>query len=121
MFAPITHTGSSSHRIYLTTLRYLLDANVLIDADKLYYSIDRVPEYWTWLLHHASAGDVKVPIEIYNEVKVGQDRVARLVRQERSRLVLQAEVSAARARTVLDRYGQNLNATELQKIGQDPF
>ncbi len=121
MSAPTTHTGSSSHRIYFTTLRYLLDANVLIDADKLYYSIDRVPEYWAWLLHHASAGHVKVPIEIYNEVKVGKDRVAKLVRQERSRLVLQAQVSAASARTVLNRYGKNLTAAELQKIGQDPF
>ncbi len=29
---------------------YLLDANVLIDADRDYYPIDRVPEFWDWIL-----------------------------------------------------------------------
>ena len=28
---------------------YLLDANVLITANNLYYPIDSVPEYWEWL------------------------------------------------------------------------
>jgi hypothetical protein len=60
---------------------YLLDANVLIDANRDYYSIDRVPEFWDWLAYHGAAGDVKVPLEIYEEVKEGTDQLARWIKQ----------------------------------------
>ena len=32
-----------------TSVLYLLDANVLIDANRDYYPIHRVPEFWDWL------------------------------------------------------------------------
>jgi len=32
------------------TVLYLLDACVLIDANRDYYPIARVPEFWEWLL-----------------------------------------------------------------------
>ena len=48
---------------------YLLDASVLISAHNQYYAVDRVPEYWEWLRHVASQGLVKMPIEIYEEIK----------------------------------------------------
>ena len=50
---------------------YLLDANVLITAHSLYYPIDVVPEFWAWLVHKGSAGDLKMPLENYEEVKDG--------------------------------------------------
>ena len=37
-------------------MRYLLDANVLIDADRDYYPLGRVPEFWDWLLHQSEHG-----------------------------------------------------------------
>lgn len=55
-------------------LLYLLDANVLITAHRDYYSVNRVPEFWTWLAHHAEAGRVKIPAEILDEVKKGRRR-----------------------------------------------
>jgi len=51
---------------------YLLDANVLITANNLYYPIDQVPEFWSWLHHQATAGQVKVPLEVMEEVKAGR-------------------------------------------------
>jgi len=30
---------------------YVLDSGVLITANNLYYPVDRVPEFWAWLLH----------------------------------------------------------------------
>ncbi len=48
---------------------YLLDANVLITAHNLYYAIDAVPEFWAWLVHKGSAGDLKMPLENYEEVR----------------------------------------------------
>jgi hypothetical protein len=34
-----------------SSLLFLLDANVLINANRDYYPIDRVPELWEWLVH----------------------------------------------------------------------
>ena len=50
---------------------YLLDASVLITAAATFYKLDRVPEYWEWLKHHAQQGRVKMPQEIYDEVAKG--------------------------------------------------
>ena len=49
---------------------YLLDANVLIRAHEDYYPIDRVPQFWVWLLGLAEAGHAKLPFEIYHEIAV---------------------------------------------------
>ena len=51
---------------------YLLDANVLITANSTYYPIDQVPEFWSWLQHQAGSGGVKIPVEIFEEVKEGR-------------------------------------------------
>ncbi len=86
---------------------YLLDANVLIDANRDYYSIERVPEFWDWLQHHAEAGRVKVPVEIYEEVKDGDDDLATWLKQlaVRDVLRLDAEADVALvARAVSDGY-----------------
>src|ERR1700733_3577952 len=50
---------------------YLLDANVLITAHTLYYPVDSVPEFWSWLAHQGAAGSLKIPIENFEEVKDG--------------------------------------------------
>lgn len=54
---------------------YLLDSNVLIDANRDYYPIASVPEYWEWLEHHGKAGNVKIPLEMYEEVNEGNDKL----------------------------------------------
>lgn len=73
---------------------YLLDANVMIDANRDYYSIDRVPEFWDWLQHHGSQGVVKIPIEIYEEVKDGNDDLAKWIRQSHVKDALLFDVDA---------------------------
>jgi hypothetical protein len=50
---------------------YLLDANVLITAHNSYYPIEAVPEYWEWLIYMGTQGHVKMPFEIFEEVKDG--------------------------------------------------
>lgn len=50
---------------------YVLDANVLITAHNQYYPIDAVAEYWGGLVHVGSQGLVKMPYEIFDEVKDG--------------------------------------------------
>ena len=72
---------------------YLLDANVLIDANRDYYPIERVPEFWDWLEHNGDNGNVKLPLEIYEEIKDGTDSLAEWVKSEeiKSALLLDSE------------------------------
>ena len=58
------------------TLLFVLDANVLIDANRDYYPIARVPEFWEWLLHQAAQQRIAVPLEIYEELTDGSDALA---------------------------------------------
>ena len=50
---------------------YLFDANVLITASNTYYPIDQIPEFWAWIGYQASIGNIKLPIEIIEEVLEG--------------------------------------------------
>ena len=103
---------------------YLLDANVLIDAHRDYYSLDRVPEFWAWLEHLGEKGSVKVAVEIYEEVKGGKDALARWIRQPSvvEALVHQATVVPALvARVVSEGYAPDLTDDEILKVGRDPF
>ena len=52
---------------------YLLDANVLIDANRDYYPLGRVPEFWAWLVARAMHQQVKIPLEIFEEILAGKD------------------------------------------------
>ncbi len=52
---------------------YLLDANVLIDANRDYYPLDRIPEFWEWLVYLGKDGRVTIPIEHYEENTGGKD------------------------------------------------
>jgi hypothetical protein len=51
---------------------YLLDASVLITAHHHYYPIDVVPEFWSWLQHMGLQQQIKMPLEIYEEIKDGR-------------------------------------------------
>ena len=106
---------------------FLLDANSIIDAKDKYYAIDRVPEYWEWLLHHAQDGRLKMPFEIFEEVSPGRDKedpfyVWRKDSATSTALLLDEEADPATVQKVLDEgYGFRLTDNELITIGKDPF
>ena len=106
---------------------YLIDANSIIDAKDLYYVIDRVPEFWDWLLHHGNGGRIKIPLENFDEISPGNDKddpfyVWRKYPATAKALVLDEEVDIVAVQHVLDYgYGRNLTDEELITIGKDPF
>lgn len=105
---------------------YLMDANSIIDAKDLYYVIDRVPEYWEWLIHHGDAGRIKIPAENLDEVSAGTEKedpfyIWRKDPVTTQALKLDEEVDIALVQRVLARYGADLNDDELITIGKDPF
>ena len=101
---------------------YLLDASVLIEANRSYYPLDRVPEFWDWLEFHGKQGDIKIPVEIYEEFKDGEDDLGVWARSTpvREALVLREEAEVALvARVVEEGYvlaGDETHLEEAQRL-----
>ena len=107
---------------------YLLDASVLITAHDLYYPIDAVPEYWEWLVHMGDHGHVKLPFEIYDEVKEGpdgeKDRLFAWLQHEATKnaLLLPDKVDPALVqKVVVEGYASDLTDDQVEQIGRDAF
>jgi hypothetical protein len=105
-------------------LIYLLDANVLIDANRDYYPLQRVPEFWEWLHNAGENGHAKIPLEVYEEISDGKDNLASWAKQEHITIALlfQEEVDVSLVARATDQgYASDLTDDEVVKIGRDPF
>ena len=103
---------------------YLLDANVLIDANRDYYPISRVPEFWEWLAYAGENNRVKIPVEIYEEIKYGKDDLATWIKNDeiKASLLFSEEVDVSLVSTVTNvGYASDLTDDEIEKLGRDPF
>lgn len=107
---------------------FLLDANVLIDANRDYYPIERVPEFWEWLLEMGRLDRIKIPQEFYEEVilpappKNRPDPLVEWLKTNKKVLVLDEEAVAGLVTRVTEQgYANNLTDEEIGKIGRDPF
>ncbi len=108
---------------------YLLDANVLINANNFYYPVDRVPEYWEWLLHMGQVGRIKMPLEIFEEVKDGpkdqeKDLLFSWIQKPESKaaLILDEDINIETLQSVIKLgYADNLTDDESEQLGRDPF
>ena len=101
---------------------YLLDANVLITANRTYYPVERVPEFWDWLVECGNRRQVKIPVEMYEEINKGNDDLRRWLRGNRDALVLDEEIDAVLVeRVTVTGYARDLDDEEVERVGADPF
>lgn len=108
---------------------YLVDANVVMNAANTYFRHSWVPEFWTWLRHHGDAGNIKMPLEIYQEIKDGstsneKDELFAWANEKGNKqsILLADTVDANLVTAVMaNGYSLSLNEVQLQAIGQDPF
>lgn len=103
---------------------YLLDANVLIRAHEDYYPINRIPQFWSWLQSQADNDLVKVPYEIYNEIAISTGLLHDWLTDSTvsKSMVLDKQTNPAHLNVVITQgYAPDLNDSELEEIGQDPF
>ena len=108
---------------------YLIDANVLITAHNKYYPIDGVPEFWEWIEHQANEGKIKMPLEIYEEIKAGgtdeqKDALyAWAVKDEiKAALVLDEDADPEHVSNCTNNgYADDLTDDQLIEVGRDPF
>jgi hypothetical protein len=56
--------------------RYLLDANVFIQAKNLHYGFDFCPAFWEWLGEQNAAGVVASIDKVHDELMAGADDLA---------------------------------------------
>ncbi|MGD2091720.1 MAG: DUF4411 family protein [Candidatus Aminicenantes bacterium] len=109
---------------------YLLDANTLIDAKRNYYPIDRVPEFWDWLVYLGRQKTIKIPREIYEEFsdtkdKHGnKDKLAEWAEQQeiKEALLFAEEVDRSLVnKIVYEGYTPEPTDEDIRKVGRDPF
>ncbi len=56
--------------------RYLLDANVFIQAKNLHYGLDFCPAFWDWLIDRNAAGQVASIEKVGDELRAGADELS---------------------------------------------
>lgn len=102
----------------------MLDANVLIDANRDYYPLERVPEFWDWLIRMGTEDNVKVPYEIYEEINAGTDALAKWAKDKdvSEALVLKEDADQRLVADVINvGYASDLNDIEIETVGRDPL
>ena len=62
--------------------RYLLDANVFIQAKRFHYPFDIFPGYWEWLDREMEDGSVFSIVPIYDELTAGEKQGFKQIAQE---------------------------------------
>jgi len=106
---------------------YLIDANVLIRAHGDFYAIDRVPQFWDWLVDQGQKDKVKIPYEIHDEIVAGDDALASWGKdpEVKASLLLDEAPNPELVQQVLTQgYEGNdpdFTDVDVQKIGRDAF
>lgn len=104
---------------------YLLDANILINANNKYYALDMVPEFWEWVLYTANAGRIKMPLETFEEVRGGKkDPLSEWMgrTEVEEALILGEQFQSGILNDVISTgYAPDLTDTEIEQIACDPF
>lgn len=95
----------------------MLDANVLIDANRDYYPIKRIPEFWEWLMFQGEQDLVKIPIEVFEEISSGNDELATWIKtaDAKSSLLLAEPVDVS---LVIDHHaaGESFSALRIRQM-----
>jgi hypothetical protein len=107
-------------------LLYLFDANVLITASNTYYPLDQVPEFWDWLQFQGSAGKIKLPLEIMEEILAGKNDDPLLLWMKdaanKRALLLDEMIDPDLVNSVFESgYGADLTDDQIEEVGRDPF
>ena len=101
---------------------YILDANVLIRAHEDYYPVDRIPQFWVWLLEMAASDTIKMPRVIFDEVGPSPGPLADWLKRQdvKDALVLNERPTGVQ-QVIAKGYAPDLNDVEIEKLGKDPF
>lgn len=106
---------------------YLLDADVLINAERDYYPRERVPEFWNWLLHHAERGAIRTLRRITSRLKQQptkdrpEDPLSEWIRAHEGSLLIEPPDRSAVLQVWTRGYQQGASALDLPNVDDDAF
>lgn len=63
-------------------MKYLIDANVFIQAKNRHYSFDVCPGFWAWIEQAHSAGEVHCVSRVGKELRDGNDHLAKWAKKQ---------------------------------------
>lgn len=77
--------------------RYLLDANIFIQAKNLHYGFDFCPAFWAWLIENNAAGKVASIEKVADELYAGEDNLSTWAEQRGNAFFLPADAAVVPA------------------------
>ena len=86
--------------------------------------MERVPEFWDWLLYQGETGAVKIPAEIYEEIVEGNGPLVDWLKRDdvQAALILDEECEPSLVQAVIAAgYARDLTDDELVSVGRDPL
>lgn len=81
-------------------MKYLLDANVLIEAKNRHYGFEICPGFWTWIEKTHAAGAIHSVARVGEELRAGDDRLAEWAKEQPELFVAAEEPTVAALREV---------------------
>lgn len=102
---------------------YLLDADSIIRGDRDFYPLQRFAVFWRWLAHQGQLGNVKIPLEQFEEVIAGKGALVDWLNEQevKAALLLAEEASPEYVSYVTVQGYGDLNEDEIELVGRDPF
>lgn len=76
-------------------MKYLLDANVFIQAKNLHYGLDFCPAYWDWLVEYNEQGQLYSIEKVGDEIEAGDDELAAWARDRDDNFFLAPDAGVA--------------------------
>lgn len=73
--------------------KYLLDANIFIQAKNLHYGFDFCPAFWQWLTEQNAAGKVASIEKVSDELYAGEDDLSDWVKAQGKGFFLPADAA----------------------------
>lgn len=84
--------------------KYLLDANVFIEAKNRYYPMDICPAFWDAIIWLAHKGVIRSLNCVYEEIVKGNDALANWVKKHRKILFIDTDLFALNQTPIIDNY-----------------
>ncbi|WP_205123482.1 DUF4411 family protein [Marimonas lutisalis] len=102
---------------------FLLDADTIITSERNSYNLEGFEPFWWWLVEKGENGDVKIPIEQFEEVTDGTGAIVDFLGQKEveEALVLSEDADPEIVSRVVEQGYGDLDDREILKIGRDPF
>ena len=101
-------------------MMYILDSNFFIDAGRLHFPLPEQAEFWNWVESLAKQKKVSIPHEVYKEILVGNDLVAKWMDEHKGILVCETMAYIEAMTDVMSAYGATDQVT-LDALRADPW